>query len=128
MGAVLSQYFAGNLHPVVYYSRTLIPAELNYPIHDKELLASICALCEWKVYLKETVKPVTIYTDHKSLEYFMTTKELNRQQARWALELAEYHFIIKYRKESSNDRANALSRRPGDKPLKGGETHKTVLK
>jgi hypothetical protein len=56
MGAVLSQYFSGNLHPVVYYSKTLIPAELNYPIHDKELLAIIRALCEWKVYLKGTVK------------------------------------------------------------------------
>jgi hypothetical protein len=78
MGAVLSQYFTGNLHPVAYYSKMLIPAEINYPIHDKELLAIIRALREWKVYLKEMVKPVTVYTDHKSLEYFMTTKELNR--------------------------------------------------
>jgi hypothetical protein len=97
-------------------------------IHDKELLAIIRALCKWKVYLKEMVKPVTVYTDHKSLEYFMTTKELNRRQARWALKLAEYNFVIKYRKGSSNNRADALSRRLGDKPLKGGETHETVLK
>jgi hypothetical protein len=58
----------------------------------------------------------------------MMTKELNRHQARWALKLAEYNFVIKYRKGSSNDRADALSRRLGDKPLKGGETHKTVLR
>jgi hypothetical protein len=81
LGAVLSQPGKdGKLQPVAYYSRKLQPTELNYD--DKELLAIVCAFKEWEVYLMGSKQTVTVYSDHKNLIYFMTTKVLNRRQVR----------------------------------------------
>ena len=52
-----------------------------------------------------------VYSDHKNLSYFTTTKKLNRQQVRWAELLASYNFQIHYWKGSENGRADALSQR-----------------
>lgn len=112
LGAVLSQrYPDGKLHPVAFYSRKLRDAELNYQIHDKELMAIIKAFEEWRVYLSGTKEQVTVYTDHKNLVNFTTTKELNRRQVRWAEFLSEFNFKISYRPGNENGRADALSRR-----------------
>jgi hypothetical protein len=70
------------------------------------------ALREWRVYLEGSKYPVQIYTDHKNLVYFTTTKELNRRQVRWAETLATYNFRISYVKGTENARADALSRKP----------------
>jgi len=59
--------------------------ERNYEIHDKEMLAIIHALEEWRHFLEGATHPVEIWTDHKNLEYFMTAKKLNYHQARWSL-------------------------------------------
>jgi hypothetical protein len=87
---VLSQRFpAGDslvLHPVAYYSRKLTPAEYNYGIGDKELLAIIIAFEEWRPHLLGAEKPALVLTDHNNLQGFLTKKLLNRRQARWALE------------------------------------------
>ena len=56
-------------------------AELNYPVHEKELLAVIRALKKWRVDLLGS--PFLIYTDHKMLENFHSQKDLSRRQARW---------------------------------------------
>ena len=69
-------------------------AERNYDIHDKEMLAIIASFKQWQRYLEGASHPIAIYTDHKNLEYFMTTKILNRRQARWAQELSAYDFRI----------------------------------
>lgn len=74
----------GLLHPVAYFSRRMAPAECNYDIYDKELLAIICCFEEWRPELEGTGMPVQVLTDHKGLEYFMTTKKLTPRQARWA--------------------------------------------
>jgi hypothetical protein len=63
---------------------------------------------------------VQVFTDHKNLEYFMTTKVLNRRQAHWAQELAGVDFKIFYRKGTSNGKPDALSRHPEYYPKKGG--------
>lgn len=76
--------------PIAYYSRKLIDAELNYKIHDKELLAIVMALRHWRVYLEGTKYPVRIITDHKNLTYFTTTKVLTRRQSRWSELLGNY--------------------------------------
>jgi len=83
-GAVLSQQSTtdGKWHPVAFYSKSLSSMERNYKIHDKEMLAIICALEEWRHFLEGATHPVEIWTDHKSLEYFMTAKKLNYRQAR----------------------------------------------
>ena len=79
IGACISQ--KGNdekLHPVAYYSRKLTSPELNYDVHDKELLAIVEAMKHWRMYLEGTTLPVQVFTDHKNLTYFTTTKVLNR--------------------------------------------------
>ena len=59
--------------------------ERNYEIHDKEMLAIICALEEWRHFLEGARHLVEIWTDHKNLEYFMMAKKLNRHQACWSV-------------------------------------------
>jgi len=85
--AVLSQQSTmdGKWHPVAFYSKSLSSVEQNYEIHDKEMLAIIHALEEWRHFLEGVTHLVEIWTDHKNLEYFMTAKKLNRRQARWSL-------------------------------------------
>ena len=111
MGGTLGQKVDGKLHPVAFYSRKFTDAELNYEIHDKELLAIVATLKEWRVYLEGPKYPVTIYSDHKNLTWFTTTKKLNQRQVRWSEALSAYNFKILYRKGSENARADALSRR-----------------
>ena len=67
---VLSQYVDDVLHPCIYFSRKNSPAECNYEIHDKELLAIINCLKEWEPELI-SVAHFVIITDHKNLCYFM---------------------------------------------------------
>jgi len=64
------------VHPVVFHSRTFTVAELNYNIHDKELLAIFEVFKIWQHYLEGLAYPINIVTDHKNLEYFSTTKIL----------------------------------------------------
>ncbi len=62
---------------VVYYSHKIIPLELNYNIYNKELLAIIAVLKEWRVFLQGTIEPFIIKIDYKNLTGFLITKELN---------------------------------------------------
>jgi hypothetical protein len=112
IAAVISQPDSNNiLHPVAFYSRKLTPPELNYEIHDKEMLAIIVALKIWRAYLEGAAHPFTVYTDHKNLEYFATTKVLNRRQSRWSELLASYDFKIVYRPGKSMGKPDAMTRR-----------------
>jgi len=112
IAAVLSQPDdTGVLHPVAFHSRKLTPAELNYEIYDKEMLAIIVAIKEWRAYLEGAAHPFTVYTDHRNLEYFTTTKVLNRRQSRWAELLANYNFTIVYRPGKTMGKPDAMSRR-----------------
>ena len=116
-GGVLSQPDdKGILHPVAFFSRKLSPAECNYEIYDKELLAIVSAFEHWRPELEGTEIPIKVLTDHKALEYFMLTKKLTRRQARWALDLANYNFEIEYQPGKANMKADALTRKPGDRP------------
>lgn len=120
LGAVLSQISLDKqTHPVAYYSRKFTEAELNYDIYDKEMLAIVAAIREWRPNLEGSRYPFTIYTDHKNLEYFITTKSLNRRQARWAEFLAGYDFTIIYRPGEKNGKADAMSRRHDYRPQRG---------
>ena len=103
-------------HPVGYFSKTMAPAELNYPIHDKEMLAIVRALGEWRAELEglQTEGRFDIFTDHRALEWFMTTKKLSSRQASWAEFLSRYHILIRYRPGKHNPLADALSRRTED--------------
>ena len=77
--AILSiQDTDGEFHPVAFKSQTFTGSELNYNVHDKELLAIFEAFRSWHHYLEGSTFPVDIVTDHKNLEYFATTKVLTQ--------------------------------------------------
>ena len=61
----------------MFYSQKFTDSELNYKIHDKELLVIVKAFKQWKSYLKESKNSIQVYTDHKNLVYFTITKVLN---------------------------------------------------
>jgi len=74
IGAVLSQQVEGKLHPVAFHSRKMDKAEINYEIHDKEMLAVVSAFKKWRRYLEGVRFQIIVYTDQKNLEYFANTK------------------------------------------------------
>jgi hypothetical protein len=99
------------LRPIAYHSRKLTPAELNYEIYDKEMLAIVEALKIWRPYTEGSSHLVTIYTDHKNLVYFTTSKTFNRRQTRWWKEIGAFNFKIIYRPGTTMGKPDALSRR-----------------
>jgi len=101
----------GKWHPVAFYSKSLSSVERNYEIHDKEMLAIIRALEEWRHFLEGATHPVEIWTDHKNLKYFMTAKKLNRRQARWSLHLARFDFLLHHCLGRTMGKLDALLRR-----------------
>jgi hypothetical protein len=108
------------LYPNPFYSRKFSPAEINYKIHDKGLLTIVDCFKVWRRYLDGLLHTVQVFTDYKNLEYFMTTKVLNRRQACWAQELAGMDFKMFYRKQISNGKPDTLSRHLEYRPEKGG--------
>jgi transposase InsO family protein len=104
----------GQWHPVAYFSKTMAPTECNYEIHDKEMLAIIRALEQWRAELEGLETEIQIFSDHKALEYFMTKRQLTARQARWGETLSRFHFRIRYRPGKQNEKADALTRRKPD--------------
>jgi len=98
LGIVLSQPRKnGKLHFVAFHSRKFNAAKIIYEIYDKELLAIVDSFQEWHHLLEGATHQVTIYIDHKNLEYFMSTCVLNCRQARWNISLSRFDFSITYR-------------------------------
>jgi len=127
LGAILSQRDEEiRLHPVAFHSRKFQPAEINYEIHDKELLAAVDAFKHWQHYYEGATHQIQDFSDHQNLEYFMTTKVLNRRQARWAQELAGIDFRIYYRPGTQNGKRDTLSRRSEYRLEKGGVENQPI--
>jgi hypothetical protein len=115
IAGVLSQKHPdGKWYPVAFYSKVLSGSELNWEIHDKELFAILHAFEKWRAELTSVHSRILVYSDHRSLEYFMTTKVLNARQARWSDIMAPFNFRIEYTPGKSNTRADILSRREQD--------------
>ncbi|KAG1925390.1 retrotransposable element [Pimephales promelas] len=112
VGAVLSQRSPvdDKMHPCAFFSHRLSPAECNYDIGNRELLAIKLALEEWRHWLEGSGVPFIVWTDHKNLEYIRTGKRLNSRQARWALFFGRFDFTLSYRPGSKNIKPDALSR------------------
>jgi len=98
--------------PVAFISKSLSNTEQNYEIYDKEMLAIVRCLEEWRHFLEGAVVKFEIWTDHKNLEYFMKVQKLNRRQARWASYLSRFDFTLKHVLGSKMGKADSLSRRP----------------
>ena len=79
IGGTLIQYDQdGALRPCAYYSKKNAPAECNYEIYDKEILAIVRYLEEWDSELR-SIQKFEIYTDYKNLEYFMSVRKLTER-------------------------------------------------
>nr|GEX50687.1 reverse transcriptase [Tanacetum cinerariifolium] len=107
LGCVLMQH--GKV--IAYASRQLKPYEVNYPTHDLELAAVIFALKIWRHYLYR--ESCDVFTDHKSLKYIFTQRDLNMRQRRWLELLKDYDTNIQYHPGKANVVADALSRKSG---------------
>ena len=94
---------------VVYASRQLKPHEKNYPTHDLELAAIVFALKIWRRYLYG--EKCFIYTNHKSLKYLPSQRELNLRQRRWMELIKDYDCVIDYHSGKANVVTDALSRK-----------------
>ena len=94
---------------VAYASRQLKPHEKNYPTHDLELVTIVYALKIWRHYLYG--EKCFIYTDHKSLKYLPSQKDLNLRQHRWMELIKDYDCVIDYYFGKANVVVDALSRK-----------------
>ena len=99
LGAAMQQAIPANPSQprlIPFMSKTMIPAELNYFIYDKELLAIVHALEEWEPELLSLQEPFSVVTDHRALEYFMTKQKLHARQVHWAEYLLRFNFRFTY--------------------------------
>jgi hypothetical protein len=109
-GAVLSQEQQGKWHPVAFMSKSLLDAEKNYKIYDKELLAIVKVLKAWRQYLIHARQQFKVWTDHENLKYFREPQKLNARQARWYIMLQEYNYSLRHIPGKTNTKADILSR------------------
>jgi hypothetical protein len=96
-------------HVIAYASHQLQKHELNYATHDLELTAIVYVLKIWRHYIMGT--KCQVYTDHKSLKYIFTQKDLNLRQHRWLELIKDYDLEIHYHPGKANLVADALSRK-----------------
>jgi hypothetical protein len=112
-GGVLLQKLEDNLwHPIAFRSQSMIDAERNYEIYDKEMLAIIRALEDWRHYLEGLPQAFEIISDHRNLQYWRNAQDLSRRQARWSLYLSRFDFSLTHKPGSTNTQADPLSRIP----------------
>jgi len=81
-------------YPVAFFSKSLDVYERNYEIYDKELLAIIQGLEEYKHHLEGHPHKIEIWLDHQNLTYFRIAQKLTRKQARWALFMTHFDFVL----------------------------------
>ncbi len=112
VGAVLTQEVdqSKKRKPIAYYSATFTPAEENYNIYEKEFLAVLKALENWRAHLIWTKKPFIIKTDHKNLTYWKEPKKLTGRTAQWHKKLQDYNFKIVHIAGKANGPVDTLSR------------------
>ena len=113
---------------VAYALRQLKQHERNYLAHDFELAVVVFALKTWRHYLYG--EKFEVYSDHKSLKYIFTQKDLNSRQRRWMETLEDYDFALHYHPGKANVVADALSRKNFDQlsslRLKEFEMHAVI--
>nr|XP_016451768.1 PREDICTED: uncharacterized protein LOC107776393 [Nicotiana tabacum] len=108
VGVVLGQRRNKIFHSIYYASKTLNPAQMNYTVTEKELLAVVWVFYKFRSYLVGT--KVTVYTDHSAIRYLFKKKDAKSRLIRWVLLLQEFDLEIRDRKEIENQVADHLSR------------------
>ena len=118
IACMLLQMHNDILWPVAFFSKKMLLAECNYIIYDKKLLAIVKSFETWQTELAsvDPERPVKVYTDLKNFKHFMTTKQLNQQQACCAEFLLKFNFKISYRPGKQSEKPNVLTRCSKDLP------------
>ena len=98
------------VHLVTFHSRTFTVAELNYNIHDKELLTIFKAFKIWQHYLEDPAYPIDVVIDHKNFEYFSTTKVLTQRQVQWSEYLFQFNLVIRFHSGYLGTKPDTLTR------------------
>lgn len=112
ISAELAQKQDGSWKTIAFLSKALSPAERNYEIYDKELLAIMMSLDEWRHFLMGARQKFKVYSDHKNLGYFCKPQKLNPRQVRWVLELQNYDFSLLHKPGKLQIHGDPLSRHP----------------
>lgn len=118
------QIIDGKPRPVGFFSKMLSQAERNYQIYDKELLAIVLALKNWR-YLLMGGNEFEVWSDHRNLTYYRTAQNLSRQQARLHSTLANYNFTLHHKPSKLNQIADFLSR--GEHLEKGVNDNENIV-
>src|SRR5258708_1320362 len=109
------------IRPVAFFSHSLQGVEKNYDTHNKELLAIFEAFKNWQHFLEGSAEVINMVTDHKNLEYFMSSKKLLCCQARWAEFLGQFNMKVRFRLGRLGSKLDTLTHRwdvymEGDNP------------
>jgi hypothetical protein len=110
IGGAILQIKEGKEHPIRYWSRTLQPAERNYHTTEKEALAVVQCLKQFRSYILGT--KTILFTDHQALKQVLTAPRPMGRIARWVAHIQEYDFEIRHRPGTKNKLADSLSRDP----------------
>ena len=110
IGAVLLQDNNGIDHPVCYFSKKFNKHQKNYSTIEKECLALILAIQQFKVYLTSSTSPIVVFSDHNPLSFLHKLKNKNQRLLRWSLLLQEFNLDIRHIKGKDNIIPDALSR------------------
>jgi len=117
----------GLLLTIAFFSKKHTPAECNYDIYDKELMAVVRAFEEGRAYL--VGRRVTVRSKHQNLRYFITKRLLNQRQARWSEFLSQFNYTIESLPGKGHGKADALTRMAGqtEEGVLEDETHRTQV-
>lgn len=119
LGVVLSQRETADPrspeHPIAFFSRKLSPAESNYTVTERELLAVVFGVTKARPYIYGT--RCTVVSDHSALRYLLGQRDLSGRLARWSIALSQFDLVILHRPGAANANADALSRLPVDEGL-----------
>jgi reverse transcriptase-like protein/integrase-like protein len=109
LGAIISQEFDNGKHPIAFHSHTLLPAERNYDVHNKEMATIVYGFKCGRPYFLGANYPIHVRTDHKNLQYFRQPQKITGRQARWMEFLQDFNFVLDHIPGHTNTIANLLS-------------------
>jgi RNase H-like domain found in reverse transcriptase/Reverse transcriptase (RNA-dependent DNA polymerase)/Integrase zinc binding domain len=112
-GGILTQIDTnGDRHPCAYLSKSLTKEQRNYDTGDRELLAIVQALKEWRHYIQGSGHTMIVLSDHDNLRHFKVPQTIGQQMAQWTLYLSEFDIKLVHIPGKKNIQADSLSRRP----------------
>lgn len=118
----------GRRRPVAFFSKAMSPAERNYDIHDKELLAIVRAFQQWRHYLEGAQYRVIVHSDHSNLQIFANKIIGTERHARWNEFLGWFDFEIRHQPGTASGRTDALSRRVDYVPAERPELEQRIFR